>query len=159
MKNLKMMLILILASLSIVVFAGCSTKKIEIVQKPPTATNITNNTTNTTDTKTIYSNVLKKLVNEKKITQTQSDKVLEEVTSNKPLGTQATNQNETNANTNTNTDINTNMNNGTGITNSTGTTKDPTTNNGLSKLVSSGVITQAQAALINQRIQEAAKSK
>ncbi len=43
--------------------------------------------------------------------------MLEEVSGNRQLGTQATNQNETNANTGTNMDTNTNMNNGAGTTN------------------------------------------
>ena len=66
MKNAKLASILITAIISILVFTGC------------------NSSTNTplvmsSNIKTIFSNTLKELVTDKTITQSQSDKVLNEV--------------------------------------------------------------------------------
>ena len=81
MKNAKITSIFIIVSISIMMFTACSsnTKKPPIT--PQTAVNDTEKGISTA-TKTIYDDTLKGLVKVKTITQTQSDKVMEEVTKN-----------------------------------------------------------------------------
>jgi polyhydroxyalkanoate synthesis regulator phasin len=145
MKNSrKIISILIVASMSIGLFVGCSSKT--------AATSATANTgsgnTRKFDPaamKTNYENVLKTLVTAGTITQAQSDKVLEAVTKATPKsGDQGTNQSG---------DKNSQVK-----TNGTGNTQNRTRNNPLSALVTSGVITQAQADAINQKIRENMKN-
>ena len=68
MRNSKCFLIFIITILSILVFAACNSTNIPTVMSPRI--------------KIIYSNTLKELVTEHIITQTQSEKVLEEVKKN-----------------------------------------------------------------------------
>lgn len=72
MRNSKSILILIIVVLSIVVFTACNTTNIPTDMSPTI--------------KTIYSSSLKELVTAHTITQTQSDKVLEEVKNNMAQG-------------------------------------------------------------------------
>lgn len=134
--------ILIIATISILVFVGCN------FIKSPTTNNTINAETrksNPTAIKTVYSDTLKQLVIDGTITQTQSVIVLASITQNVSQGTGTLNS--------------------AGATNSAGTingTGNPTgtipSTNQLSALVTSNVITQAQADIINQRIQEAIKN-
>jgi competence protein ComGC len=147
MKNAKKItLILIIISTAVIMFVGCSSKKIDTT----TNTNTTNSQTRKFDptvTKALYSDTLKNLVTAGTITQEQSDKVLEALTKNvsqgtginKPAGT--TNQNPANKPS--------------GAGKPAGTRPK---NNRLSALVTSGVITQAQADTINTKISEAMKN-
>jgi len=81
MKNAKITSIFIIASISIMLFTACnSTGKKESIT-PQTAVNDTEKGISTA-MKTIYEDTLKGLVKVKTITQTQSDKVMEEVTKN-----------------------------------------------------------------------------
>lgn len=142
MKNAKKITsILIIASMSMVMFAGCS------ATKAATTTNTTTTKTQTskvnpTAIKTLYTDTLKNLVTAKTITQAQSDKVLAAVIKNVPKGTGS---GKTNGTTNK----------------SSGNKKSGTRfkNNQIATLVTSGVITQAQADTINTKISEAMKNK
>ena len=89
MKNKKIALLLISASMSILVLAGCSTTKAPTTTtKAPTTTtmkssikgNHTKKANSTSMMKTLYSDTLKSLVTSKTITQTQSNKVLADLT-------------------------------------------------------------------------------
>lgn len=125
MKNAKVASILISASISIIVFAGCGTppkvwnsENLPNEVKPPITNATKSNKTNSTAMmKTLYSNILKDLVTAKTITQTESDKVLKELTRDM--------------------------------------SQFKNSNNKLSALVKNHVITQTQADKINQKIQNA----
>ena len=139
MKNAKKITsILIVASMVMVLFVGCGSTKTDTTTNANTnATNSKTRKFDTTAIKTLYSDTLKSLVTDGTITQVQSDQVLEAVTKNVPQDTE------------------------TGK--SAGTDKDKPTgkkpkNNRLSELVTSGVITQAQADTINQKVGEAMKN-
>ncbi len=86
MKNVKIASIFIIISISMLLFTACNSMKSPTTKKPTmTPKPSTNNTTKAilpTAIKTIYSDTLKALVTAKTITQTQSDKVIEEVTKN-----------------------------------------------------------------------------
>jgi hypothetical protein len=135
-KAKKITSILIIASMSMVMFAGCSATKATTTNSSTTKTTKAQTIKfNPTATKTLYTDTLKTLVTAKTITQAQSDKILVAVTTNAPKGT------------------------------STGKTKAATKpsgtrtkNNKLATLVKSGVITQAQADTINTKISEAMKT-
>ena len=134
MKNKKIAPILISASLSILVFAGCGSTKAPTDTKPPINKQIpptnksTNNNTNSKTSKsnstimmkTIYSDTMKELVTAKMITKTQSQKIFKELTKDMSKDTR------TSANMNK-----------------------------LTPLVKSHVITQMQADKINQKIMNA----
>lgn len=146
-KAKKITSILITATITMVMFVGCGTKT-----TATTATNTTSTTSNrknySSGMKTTYTTVLKALVTDKTITQAQSDKVLAVVAKAMP----------------------------TGGTRPSGTAKEggakPTgtkqsggqhtgnrgSNNQLASLVTSKVITQAQATTINTKVQAAMKS-
>ena len=68
MKNSKFSIVLIIAILSILVFTACNSSNLPTVMSPKI--------------KTIYSDTLKELVTAHLITQTQSEKILEEVKKN-----------------------------------------------------------------------------
>lgn len=143
MKNAKKITsILIVASMTMVLFVGCGSTKTDTTTN--TNTNATNSQTRKSDPtaiKTLYSDTLKSLVTDGTITQAQSDQVLEAVTKNVPQDT------ETDKSAGTDKSKNTGK--------STGTKPK---NNRLSELVTSGAITQAQADTINQKVGEAMKS-
>ncbi|MFT5871909.1 MAG: hypothetical protein ACI8WT_000833 [Clostridium sp.] len=133
MKNIKKLTsILMVASMTMVLFSGCSSKKIDT--STDTSSTTTDTTSVTQDTKkndptamkTTYTTVLKALVTDSTITQAQSDKVLEVVAKEPTDGTTPTE----------------------------GQQKQHK-NNKLSELVTSEVITQAQADTINQKVKEA----
>jgi len=149
MKNAKKITsILILASMTMVLFVGCGSTKTDTTAN--TNTNATDSQTRKSDPtamKTLYSDTLKSLVTDGTITQAQSDQVLEAVTKNVPQ------------NTGTDKSSGTDKSKGTDKTDGTGkSTGTKTKNNRLSELVTSGVITQAQADTINQKVGEAMKS-
>ena len=163
MKNVKITSILIISSISIFILAGCSSNSMKkpTIPKAPVTTNTGNNIANTETKKSdtmvatekIYIKTLKGLVTAKTITQAQSDKVLAVVTSNIQQGTASTGtitQNPTNTNNGTGTDTSKNQTGTSDIT--------APRNNVLSGLVSSGVINQAQADTINQKIRAAMKN-
>jgi len=83
MKNAKITSVLISASISILIFVGCSSTKAPTTMKPSNTMKSSMNTAksnSTTMMKTLYSDTLKALVTDKTITQTQSDKILKELT-------------------------------------------------------------------------------
>lgn len=128
----KLLSILIATSISITALSGCSSKK---VSAQPSSTKQTHKSFNRSAIKTRYKKALKALVSDKTITQEQSDKILAEIakeTANKKQN-------------------NKNQNNGQKGTRST------TRKNQLSSLVNSGVITQAQADAINQKLKNSKK--
>ena len=81
MKNAKITSIFIIVSVSIMLFTACSSTNEKPPVTPQTAVNDTEKGISTA-MKTIYVDTLKGLVKVKTITQTQSDKVMEEVTKN-----------------------------------------------------------------------------
>lgn len=99
------------------------------------------------DMKTAYSSVLKTLVSDKTITQVQSDKVLASATENMKGGRGGTRPDDKAEADGEKPD---------GMDPSDGTMNK---NNSLSELVTSKVITQAQADTINQKLQEAMMSE
>ena len=149
MKNAKKITsILMVASMTMVLLVGCGSTKTDTTTN--TNTNATNSQTRKSDPtaiKTLYSDTLKSLVTDGTITQAQSDQVLEAVTKNVPQDT------ETGKSAGTDKSSGTDKSKDTGK--STGTRPK---NNRLSELVTSGVITQAQADTINQKVGEAMKS-
>ena len=151
MQNAKKITsILIVASMTMVLFIGCGSTKTD------TNTNATNSQTRKSDPtaiKALYSDTLKALVTDGTITQAQSDQVLEALTKNVPQDT------ETGKSAGTDKSSGTDKPNGTDKTNGTGKpTGTKPKNNRLSALVTSGVITQAQVDTINQKVEEAMKS-
>ena len=84
MKNTKTASIFIIVSLSIMLFSGCSSMKSTTKKTTMTPKTAVNNTVKviTEDMQMLYSDSLKALVTAKTITQTQSNKVMEEVTKN-----------------------------------------------------------------------------
>ncbi|MCE5220257.1 MAG: hypothetical protein LLF98_03035 [Clostridium sp.] len=149
MKNAKKITsILIVASMTIVLFVGCGSTKTDNTTN--TNTNATNSQTRKSDPtaiKTFYSDTLKSLVTDGTITQAQSDQVLEAVTKNVPQDT------ETGKSAGTDKLSGTDKSKGAGK--SAGTKPK---NNRLGELVTNSVITQAQADIINQKVGEAMKS-
>ena len=148
MKNAKRVTsILIITSMVITMFVGCSSKSASTSVQ---ATQTGNKNFDPIAMKTLYSNVLKPLVTAKTITQSQSDKILAAETKNvqrssgtgRPAGTA--------------TPSNTNRQNGTNGTNRRNGKN--AMSNKLSTLVSSKVITLAQSNTVNQKIQEAMKN-
>lgn len=149
MKNAKKITsILIVASMTMVLFVGCGSTKTDTTANANTnATNEQTRKFDPTAIKTLYSDTLKSLVTDGTITQAQSDQVLEAVTKNVPKDT------ETGKSAGTDKSSGTDKSKGTDK--STGTKPK---NNRLSELVTSSVITQAQADTINQKVGEAMKS-
>ena len=149
----KITSLLVIASISITVLVGCSSKSADTNaetsnNKQPFANGQARNRNfDPVAMKTLYSNVLKSLVTAKTITQLQSDKVLAEETKNEAK--------------------NVGMNKPSGTvkpigTNKAGGSNNPNgrrpMNNRLSVLVTKKVITLAQSDTINQKIQEAMKN-
>jgi len=137
MKNKQIASILIIASMTMVLFVGCSSKS------ATTSTQTTNQSatrqnykkSNPAAMKTLYTNDLKALVKDKTITQAQSDKILAVETKNMTQTVKRSGK------------ANYKQNNSQGQSNST-----RSKNNRLSALVTSKVITQAQANTINQKL-------
>ncbi|HEY8889713.1 MAG TPA: hypothetical protein VIM70_05625 [Clostridium sp.] len=156
MKKAKTASILIIGILSILVVSACNSMKSPTTVKSPTNKIIEKSTSSktvkidpTVAMETFYSKTLKTLVTAKKITQKQSDKVIVALTNN--ISQNAGTANQSSAKTHA----------GTGTTPRTFPTKQtetvnetPVTDNGLTPLVTNGVITQEQANMINQKIQE-----
>ncbi|MGH4139918.1 hypothetical protein [Clostridium sp.] len=167
MKNTKIASILVSASMTILVFSGCSgrTKIPNVVTKQQMSNTIKPNQSNSIAMRELYSKTLKELVTAKTITQTQSSKVLAAITNSMTPNTVAVPDTVTapDAVTTPNTVTtpngvktpNTVRTPNTVMTPNTDTT---TTINGMSSLVKSKVITQAQANTINLKIQEAMKN-
>ncbi|MFL0253268.1 hypothetical protein ACJDT4_22940 [Clostridium neuense] len=128
----KLLSILIATSISITALSGCSSKTINAQSSSTTQTH---RRFNPSSIKTRYANVLKTLVADKTITQEQSDKILVEITK------ETSNRKQNNKNQN---------NRQKGI-------RSGTRKNQLSSLVTSGVITQAQADAINQKLKNSKK--
>ena len=143
MKNAKKITsILMVASMTMVLLVGCGSTKTDTTTNANTnATNSQTRKSDPTAIKTLYSDTLKSLVTDGTITQAQSDQVLEAVTKNVPQDTETGKSAGTDKSS--------------GTDKSTGTKPK---NNRLSELVTSGVITQAQADTINQKVGEAMKS-
>jgi len=83
MKNGKITSIFILVCISIMLFTGCSSTTKKAPMNPKTVINDTEKGISTA-MKTIYNDTLNGLVKVKTITQTQANKVMEEVTKNWP---------------------------------------------------------------------------
>lgn len=168
----KITLLIIAASITVLLFSACGSKSSSSSSTTKT-TNSTNqaNTTNSQPSpdsmKTVFTNALKVLVSDSTITQTQLDKVLEAITKDMPEnnGAQPPTANDTSSNTNAQ---GTDKPSGTppSGTPPTGTDKQGSQpqdgknpiSEKITSLVSSGVITQAQADKINTKITEAMKS-
>jgi|GEM_PF-1028427 len=169
MKNAKKITsILTVAAITMAMFVGCSSNKTNANSTTTSTTQVASNTkkNDSTTMKTIYTNVLKTLVTNKTITQAQSDKVLAVVVKDmptgdkkqgdaaqpegqKPSGTPPTdNRNSSSAAT-------TDGEKPSGTPRSGGTNSK---NDKLSALVTSKVITQAQADTINKNAQSAMNS-
>ena len=87
MKNKRNILILISASMTILIFVGCSSTKSPTTMKPSITMKSSMNTAQANSTlmlRTFYSDILKALVTAKTITQTQSEIVLGELTRDVP---------------------------------------------------------------------------
>lgn len=151
MKNAKKFTsILIIASISMVMFAGCSSKKADTSSQTTTTGQTVNRKFDPAVIKTRYEDALKSLVTAGTITQVQSDKVLEAVTKNVPQsGNQSKGENNK---------PNGQQSNQQGQTKGTGSGQNRPRNNQLSALVTSGVITQAQADTINEKVAETMKN-
>jgi hypothetical protein len=164
MKNTKKITsILIISSVSMLLFVGCGSTKTDTTSaKADTTTSATtsnNKRFDAAEMKTIYSDILKTLVTDKTITQTQSDQVLEVVSKTMPTGggrpngtppadgSSPTGEGQVDG-------MNPNDAPPTDRTMPNGAKQ----NNRLSELVTSKVITQTQADTINQKFQEAMKS-
>jgi hypothetical protein len=173
-KNISM---LIIASLTLIMFVGCSSyKKMGNSSNAGTTNNadagMTGNTNNEqisyqTTAKKLYSDTLKPLVIDGTITQNQSDKVLIAITKNMvsdtgtSIGTPSPGTPRTTT-PNKNTPSTGTPSIGTPGASPSGTPGTGTTGGKmlpniteLSKLVKSGVITQTQANTINQKLQDA----
>jgi len=153
MKNAKRITsVLIATALTMAMFVGCSSKTAETSTTMAAAGN--SKSYDSTAMKTLYSSVLKALVTDKTITQIQSDKVLAvlgaarptdgrkrggkgQADGQKPSGEAPTGNQKPSGNAHAN-----------------GTRPK---NNRLSQLVTSKVITQAQADTINKNVQAAMK--
>ena len=142
----KLISILIVASISIAALSGCSSKSATANANASSNTNQTQKRRNFDPSamKTRYETVLKELVSDKTITQDQSDKIIAEITkqaANRPQnsGDKKNWQNNKQSGGQGGNDQHKNGGN---------------RGNQLSSLVSSGVITQAQADTINQKLRE-----
>lgn len=157
MKNArKITSILVVASMTIVMFGGCSSKKADTAvpssstTQAATTAKTDNKKFDPTAMKVLYADTLKALVTDSTITQAQSDKVLEAITkdmpqgTDKPAGTPPTGTDKPSENPPAGTD-------------KPKEGKNPNDDK-LSALVTSKVITQAQADTINKKIGEAMKS-
>ena len=142
----KLISILIVASISITALSGCSSKSASA-----NANTSSNNKTqmrrnfDPSAIKTRYETVLKELVSDKTITQDQSDKIIAEITkqaANRPQNSGDKKNWQNNKQGGKQGDGNGQHKNG------------GNRGNQLSSLVSSGVITQAQADTINQKLRE-----
>jgi len=164
MENTKKNIaILTIASLTIIMFIGCSSyKKIGYSPNSGTTNNAGTGMAGNTDTeneqisyqtstKLIYSNALKPLVTEGTITQKQSDKVLAAITRYMPNDTGETRTPSTSSTPGT--PSTSTPGTGTPITDTSNVKMIPNISE-LNVLVKSGVITQVQANVINQKIQE-----
>lgn len=173
-KYKKNILMIIIASLSIIIFVGCSSyRKVNNSSNP--GTNMTGNTKATneqmsyqTSTKALYANTLKPLVTAGTITKNQLDKVIVAITKDMPNDKETTDIGTPNPGTprtitpgknvpSTDTPSIGKPGAGSSATPGTGTTgaKMKPNISELSSLVKSGVINQVQANAINQKIQDA----
>lgn len=142
----KLISILIVAGISITALSGCSSKSASANTNTSSNTNQTQKRRNFDPSamKTRYENVLKELVSDKTITQDQSDKIIAEITK------QAANRPQNSGNKK-----NWQNNKQDGGQGGNGQHKNGGNRaNQLSSLVSSGVITQAQADTITQKLRE-----
>jgi hypothetical protein len=162
-RKSKITSVLVITAITMALSVGCSSKKADTATTE-VAGNVTNSRTSgakqtTAEMKTVYSNILKALVIDKTISQVQSDKVLVEVTkartgnfgNERPSGTEGKDK-----------PTGTEPGDGTkgeapeggqgGEAPADGTRPK---NDRLSTLVTSKVITQAQADTINEKIQDA----
>jgi len=168
MKNAKKITsILIIASITMVMLAGCSSKKSDTATTG-TKGQFGNRNFDPATIKTRYEDALKPLVTAGTITQDQSDKVIAEVTKNmqqpgsqgsngtgKPTGQQNSQQGQTKG---TGTDTGTGAGQGNGTGTGAGNGQNRSRTNQLATLVTSGVITQAQADAITQKLGETMKN-
>lgn len=151
-KTKKITSILMVATITMGMLVGCGSKTTTAASTTTSTTSpkASTNKDNSTAMKTTYTNVLKALVTAKTITQVQSDKVLAVLVKNiqsvggaqadgkKPGGTPPTDNKKQSG--------------------SAPTGKADSKNDKLSALVTSKVITKAQAATINKNLQAAMKS-
>jgi len=163
MKNAKKITSILMAvTITMAMLVGCSTKKADATSSTATTatTANTNGTANANKSdqgtmKTLYSNVLKALVTNKTITQTQSDKVLvvivktTQTNSEKPSGTPPTDNQKPSGEA---------PKDGEKPSGTAPTGGSNSKDNILSALVTSKVITQVQADTINKNVQAAMKS-
>ena len=169
MKNAKKITsLLTVAAITMAMFVGCSSNKTNATSTTTSTTQAASNTkkNDSTTMKTIYTNVLKTLVTNKTITQAQSDKVLAVVVKDMPTGDKKQGDAaQTEGQKPSGTPPTDNQNSsGTAPTDGekpSGTPRAGGTdskNDKLSALVTSKVITQAQADTINKNAQSAMNS-
>lgn len=148
MKTKKLTSILLATAISVVMLTGCSFNKAnsstDSSKAAASSSNKTHRNFDPSAMKARYETVLKELVADKTITQDQSDKIIAEITK------QATNKPQSNGNKK-----NWQSNKQGGGQDGNGQHKNGgNRRNQLSSLVSSGVITQAQADTITQKLRE-----
>ena len=165
-KN-KLTSIIVIAAITMALSVGCSSKKADTTTTESAATETTTTSTTaptkqtTAEIKTVYSDILKALVTDKTISQVQSDKILVEVTKvrsqdsgkERPSGTQGEDK-PTGAAPEDGAKGEAPEGGKGGQAPGDGTQPE---NDRLSTLVTSKVITQAQADTINEKIQAAMK--
>lgn len=170
----KITVTLVAISITMVMAVGCGNKAATTSTKTTTSSTQAADTTTTgtqatgtSSITTLYSDTLKGLVTAGTITQTQSDKVLEVLKKDAPggqggapsAGTENSTDTSKSAGTKPSGTPPTDTNKSTGAQpNGTQPTDKNPNSNRLSELVTSKVITQAQADTINQKIEEAMKN-
>jgi len=163
----KITSVIMVISIAAVLFTGCSSTKTNTTASAPDSVSATpgadgrsNKGVDSAQLNEVYTTTLKALVADKTITQAQSDKVLEALTT----APQKNGDRQNKAQPNATPDANAAKPDGTPSAKGQKPSGTPSANgrgskNGrLNELVSSQVITQAQADTINQKIQEAMKN-
>ncbi|MBU3154380.1 hypothetical protein [Clostridium estertheticum] len=159
MKNAKKITsILIASSITMAMFVGCGSKTTASTTAATTTTAVTTTTEttkpDTSTMKTTYTTVLKALVTDKTITQSQSDKVLAVVAKARPSGEKPSGTAKEGSEKSTGSA----PANGEKPSGTKPTEGSNSKNNQLASLVTSKVITQVQANTINTKLQAARKS-
>ncbi|MGV8981588.1 hypothetical protein [Clostridium sp.] len=163
MKNVKKITsILMAASITMILFSACSSKTADTTSTTTETTAVTTDASKTADNKrndptamkTTYTNVLRALVTDSTITQVQSDKVLaivvkEPTDGEKPTGTPPTDGEKPSGTPPTD---------GSKPNDTNSADERKPKGDRLSELVTSKVITQAQADTINEKVQAAMES-
>lgn len=143
----KAMILSLTVGMTMFVFAGCGNSAAQTssnsTQSTTQSTSQNSNKPNAEQRKKKIQDSIQPLVSDGTITQAQSDKIVEALTSNThKQGSQGSSQNNQQSNQQNSSQQSNNQNNG----------QNKPRNNPLSKLVSDGVITQAQADAVMKKI-------